>query len=144
MVLSIGLAAGCAAGESDGEQPEATPSATLATEPAEIALSGAIALGGGTVIHGVPAEGNCRAFGEYSDVKGGGQAQILDAAGTVVAVTGIEEGIRYEDTDECVWYFDVDVPAGGGFYSARYADWESVKVAEADLATTLVAILPAG
>lgn len=153
-VLLVSLATACSGGETTGSTPapiETTePSAAVAaptTSPEvapEVEINGAVALGSGAVIHGLPAEGECTAHSEYVDVKEGAQVQVVDGAGAVVAVATLGTGKRYGDTEDCVWEFTVTAASGGGFYGARLEDWESDLVAEADLGTNLVAILPAG
>lgn len=126
----------------ESSPPESSDSAPEA--PDTIHVTGALALGGGAVIHDLPEEGQCTAHSEYTDIKPGEQVLIHNAAGDVVAATELGDGSRFQDSEDCVWAFDVDVPAGGGFYSASVLEWESDVIAEADLATTIVAILPAG
>jgi hypothetical protein len=121
-------------------EPEPDPE----EEPEPIAVSGVVALGGGAVIHDMPSEGLCSAHSQFTDIKAGEQVEIHDASGAVVAITELNDGKRFGDTEDCVWSFDVEVPAGGGFYSASVLEWESDTIAEADLGMAIVTILPAG
>lgn len=124
--------------------PTPTPEPEVTAEPENISVTGAVALGPGAVLHDFPVAGQCSGHSEFTDIDGGIQVQILDSAGAVVAVTELEDGSRYGDTDDCVWTFQTEVPVGGGFYSAKVLGWESDKVAEADLPFTIVPVLPAG
>lgn len=146
-LLVVGLLTGCSSGAEpvDNPAPASEPEVTAAPPaPEMISITGAVALGGGAVIHDLPEPGQCTAHSEYTDIKPGVQVVVRDSAGSVVATTELGDGARYGDSEDCVWPFDVDVPAGGGFYSAELLTWESDVVAEADLSTTIVAILPAG
>lgn len=42
--------------------------------------------------------------------------------------------------DGCVRWFTVEVPAGGGFFTAAAGQWSSATYTEADLATTNVVV----
>jgi len=138
VAVAVSLLAACGTGGEGAPVSSPSPTATHA----DLTVTGAVALGSGAVIHGLPEEGQCRAHSQYSDIKGGLQVSILDATGTVVAVAELDEG-KTTGAD-CVWWFTTTVPAGGRFYSAEVLDWESDKVAEADLATDVLQVLPAG
>lgn len=144
--LLVGFLVACGSDAPPAEDADPTPSPTetVELEPEAIHVTGAVALGGGAVIHDLPEQGQCTAHSGYADIKPGIQVVIHDASGAIVATAELGDGARYGESEDCVWPFDAEVPAGGRFYSASLLDWESDAVAEEDLATTIVAILPAG
>lgn len=148
VLVALLVLTGCASPETSApEEPAPTSAAPVASqepEPEMIPVTGAVALGAGAVIHDLPEAGKCSAHSEYTDIKAGAQVVVTDAAGAVVATTELGDGAPYADSTDCVWPFDVEVPAGGGFYTATVTEWSSTTVAEDDLSTTIMAILPAG
>lgn len=141
LVAGCGSQSGDEPPEDDTESSESEPTPSPTPRPEEISVVGAVALGPGAVIQGLNGEGTCSAHSEYTDIKGGVQVTILDATGAVVALTELDEGVPVEAG--CAWWFTVDVPAGGQFYSAQVLEWQSDQVAEADLATATLLVLPA-
>lgn len=78
---------------------------------------------------------NCFGKGGLSDLKGGAQVVITDAAGATVAVTSLRPGVLDLSGAPylCVLRFEASVPAGKGFYGVQIANRERVQYPEAQL-----------
>ncbi|WP_159622670.1 hypothetical protein [Ruania rhizosphaerae] len=151
IAASVLFLAGCTAndGEASAAPDEPSSSAAVTEEPSEaeaseIDVQGAVGLGGGAVLHDVPEDGMCMGHSEWTVIKEGVQVTIEDAAGSIVATTTLRAGERYQDSEDCLWWFEASVPTGGEFYSAHVLDWSSDVVPEDEVSFTPFAVLPAG
>lgn len=133
--------AGCGGGGTSTDPTVTSPPPKATPTPGPLTITGAVALGPGAVIQDIPEAGQCSAHSQYADIEEGVQVSILDATGAVVAVADLDAGVT-ADTG-CIWWFTATVPAGGKFYSAEVLDWASDKLAEADVATEVIEVLPA-
>jgi len=157
-VAIVGLTlvlAGCGSGDAESE-----PTPTLTTEesadpsPTPTPPETVEAVGGvGLSIFLLPGdEEECIARAGYSQIREGAQVEILDSAGTVVAVGALGAPKTSEIAGDpetmqimnCAWTFILDAPAGGGFYRARVHEWESDLVPEGAMGSTdgILMILP--
>jgi len=141
VALAVLVVSGCAGGEASADPTVASPAATATPTPKPLIVTGGVALGPGAVIQDLPKAGQCAAHSEYADIKKGVQVSILDATGSVVAVADLDAGAPADGG--CIWWFTAEVPAGGKFYSAEVLDWTSNKIAEADVASKVIEVLPA-
>ena len=143
LAIAVLILAGCAA---TAPATKPTPTSTaVQSAPASVAIGviGAVALGKGAVIHDLPKAGQCTAHSEYTDIEEGVQVSILDSSGAIVALAKLGPGTT-DPAGDCIWTFVAQAPAGGKFYSAKVLNWKSDQVAEADLATEILKVLPAG
>lgn len=106
-------------------------------------IRGAVAIGPGATLK-IPSDdgSECRGHSEYSDIKGGQQVEIRDAAGKVVSVATLEPSVALDDDAGCLWQFTVYTPGGGDFYQAVYEGWTSKLVAEAEVSQTMLLMGP--
>lgn len=140
---------GCA-GEPVTEQPTTeakttdVPAVTEPTTeaPATIKLYGAIGITAKWTIELAQEDRKCSGHSEYSSIKEDVQAKVFDSTGAIVGTASLGPAFFHEDSGGCIWYFDVEVPEGGKFYSAQVLDWVSDAVPEEDFPNATLAILP--
>jgi len=115
--------------------PEAEPSPT--SEPETLRIYGAV---GVSSAHAIVDAETCMAWGDFTALNSDPvQVVIEDASGTVVGV--VDAGPLEPFAEGCVRRFDVDIPAGGEFYSATFGDWTSAVYQEAELDTVTMALI---
>ena len=156
-ISRLALAAVTLLGACSAPQPGAAPStseplATASSSPAPTAtphlvtVSGVVGLGHGATLQNFPTDGQCSAISVYTDIQEGSQVKITDSSGAVVALGALAAGVPIGDGDlkGCGWFFTALAPTAGSFYQATVLGWSSDLVAEADLPTTRLLVLPAG
>ena len=137
--------AGCGTGgtEPPDEAPSSPveePAPSTTPEPETLTLTGAVAVSGA---HAIVGDGVCMAWGDYTDFNADPlQVVIKDATGTIVAT--VDAGTAEALDTGCIRWFTVEVPTGGNFFTASVGEWGSAAYAEADLATTNVALVVDG
>lgn len=80
--------------------------------------------------------GGCAGQDGYSDVTGGASVAVLDPSGVVLTVGRLGPG-HWSATDECMFTFTVDVPAGKGNYGVQIGHRNVLRYGEAELGEVL-------
>lgn len=138
VALAVAALAGCAE-SGDATAELSTPSATPSPTVDNLEISGVVAV---SPTHAIAddATGTCMAWGEFTDFNGERlQVVVADSSGATVAIADADPAEVFQDG--CIRAFTATVPAGGEFYSATVGDWASETYAEADLATTTLAVV---
>lgn len=146
------LAAGCSSGDDAVAEPSTPATTTVAptTEaPADVRVFGVFGLpfGAAVALDLTDGASECQSAGpDYSAVEPGAQVQVLDSAGAIVGTGELGEAVALVGDDGarlgCTWPYDVTATAGGAYYTVKVLDWSTDAVAESDLATQTVNILP--
>lgn len=143
LVLLATSAVACSGAASDDEpskSPSPVASVTAEPETETLSIQGSLAV---SPAHAVVGDGVCMAWGDYTDFNlDAPQVVITDATGTTVGVG--EVGAVEAFQDGCLRWFEIDVPAGGSFYTATVGPWSSRAYPEADLDSTSMVILVDG
>ena len=99
-----------------------------APAPTTFVLRGVLTLNHGWLRSGT---GSCTGSGGFSDIHVGAQVVVTDAAGAVIAVTELGEGVVLDK--ECFFGFRaVAVPLGRGFYGVEVTHRGRVQFSESD------------
>jgi len=142
VALLAASTAGCGAGAVDepgvtGESPTSVASADPEPSVETLSLQGGLAV---APAHAIAGDDVCMAWGDYTDFNADGQQVVIeDAAGATVGVG--EVGAAETFREGCVRWFEVEVPAGGDFYTATVGEWSSEAYPEADLGSVSIVIL---
>ena len=121
MTAAVLFLAGCSS------TPTPAPTIAPTTTPATFDLTGGLVL----KQTGLTPDAACSGQRGYSDITGGAPVTVYNAAGSVVAVGALEDGVA--GTRGCIFQFTVaDVPAGHGFYSYEITHRGKVTITEAD------------
>jgi hypothetical protein len=113
--------------------------ADAGTQP--IAAEGDLRLAGGQYSY---SGQTCAGKGGYSDVRGGTQVVVTDAAGKAIAVTALATGRLFSfdnQTTECVFDFETTVPGGHTFYGVAVGKRGAVQYSATELGKPLRLIL---
>ena len=85
---------------------------------------------------------DCYGIGGYDDLRGGASVVVTDATGTTVGVGSLRPGVLNLSKDPyyCGLAFEIEVPAGKGFYGIEVTHRGRVQFSEAEAGAVRLSI----